>query len=157
MQVLELDKGKDKGRSPYLRAAEFCVDLLAIQLVERAAMQQVSYAHVCSRMLTYAHVCSRMLTYAHVCSRMLTYAHVCSRMLKVTKHGDSPELQLILVCSRMLTYAHVCSRMLTYDAGDEAWRLSRAATHPRERLHEGTIYVSSILVCVLILCVCIYT
>ena len=28
---------------------------------------QVTYAHVCSRMLTYAHVCSRMLTYAHVC------------------------------------------------------------------------------------------
>jgi hypothetical protein len=25
---------------------------------------QVTYAHVCSRMLTYAHVCSRMLTYA---------------------------------------------------------------------------------------------
>jgi hypothetical protein len=55
-----------------------------------AAVAQVAYAHVCSRMLTYAHV-----AYAHVCSRMLTYAHVCSRS----------------VCSRMLTYAHVCSRM----------------------------------------------
>ena len=47
MQVLELDKGKDMRRSPYLRAAGFCADLLAIQLVERAAMQQVTYADVC--------------------------------------------------------------------------------------------------------------
>ena len=40
-KVLQLEKGSGTRRSPYLVAAEFCCDLLAIQLVERAATQQM--------------------------------------------------------------------------------------------------------------------
>ena len=40
-KVLLLDKASGTRRSPYLRAAAFCSDLLAIQLVERAATQNI--------------------------------------------------------------------------------------------------------------------
>ena len=40
-KVLLLDKASGTRRSPYLRAAVFCTELLAVQLVERAATQQV--------------------------------------------------------------------------------------------------------------------
>ena len=39
--MLLLDKASGTRRSPYLRAAVFCTELLAVQLVERAATQQV--------------------------------------------------------------------------------------------------------------------
>lgn len=40
-KVLLLDEASGTRRSPYVRAAVFCSELLAIQLVERAAVQQV--------------------------------------------------------------------------------------------------------------------
>ena len=51
---------------------------------------------------------SPQVTYAHVCSRMLTYAHVCSRMLLAAEMTDVFEYRDKSHTSPQVTFAGVC-------------------------------------------------